>query len=164
VRLHGVVGQRLVRVLDELLEVGVADPAREVVVVVRRQADHRDDLAGLRVHHDHDAALHADRLHRPLEGLLGLLLLGDVDRELQRIPGLGLADGPEDVATPARCALGDAFEAVDATEVGFVLRFDPGLAKPVIGQVAAVAELDELLRRHRPRVAEDLGHERTLRI
>ena len=30
----------------------VADPAREQVVVVRRQADHREDLAGLRVHHD----------------------------------------------------------------------------------------------------------------
>ena len=65
VALHGVVRERLVLVVDERREVLHRDPAREQVVVVARQADHREDLAGLRVHHDEHAALQAGRAACP---------------------------------------------------------------------------------------------------
>jgi hypothetical protein len=76
-----VVHERLVLVVQQLLVVRAADPAREQVVVVRRQADHGKDLAGLRIHHDDDPALEPGRLHPPFHGLQGQLLLAGVDRQ-----------------------------------------------------------------------------------
>ena len=106
------------------------------------QADHREDLAGLRVHRDDDAALQADRLHRPLERLLGVLLRLRVDRQRQRVAGLGLRDRSARTCVfwPAGVAL-DALGAVDAAQLGLVRRLDAGLADQVVGQVAAFLEV-----------------------
>ena len=101
VGLDRVVGQRLVGVVEQLLVGGVADAPCEDVVVVGRQAHQREDLAGLRVHGDHDAALDPDLLHRPFQGLLGVLLLVRVDREGERVARSGLRDGLEDLHLPA---------------------------------------------------------------
>ena len=139
VRLCRVVEQRLVGILDQLLVVGGADPAGEQVVVVGRQADEGEDLAGLRVHHDDDATLEADLPHRPLERGFGVLLLLGVDREVERVARAGLADRLENLGPAARRIALDALRAVDAPQLGLVLRLEPGLAEEIVGQVAASA-------------------------
>ena len=79
--LDGVVRERLGGVVDELLERRGRDSAGEQVVVVCRQADHREDLSVLRVLDDEHAALQAGSLHAAHERVLRLLLDGRVDRE-----------------------------------------------------------------------------------
>ena len=61
----GVVAQRPIRIGQVDVEVLDADARRELVVVVRRQRDHRQDLAGLRVHDDRHALADVGRLHAP---------------------------------------------------------------------------------------------------
>ena len=78
-----VVEHRLIRVLRVLLEVLLADARGELVAVVGRHADHREDFAGLGIHDDHHAALQAGRLHRPGQRLQGELLFVGVDRQLE---------------------------------------------------------------------------------
>ncbi len=97
VRLCRVVEKRLVGILEQLGVILDADAAGELVVVVARQADEREDLARLRVHGDHHATLHPDLLHRPEEGLLRVPLLLGVDGQGQRVTGLSLlrsSEGP----------------------------------------------------------------------
>ena len=150
---------------EQLRVFGVADPLGERVVVVRRQADHRQDLAGLRVHDDDDAALEPDRLHRPGERLLGVLLVLRVDRQRERVTGLRRRDRLQDLGPTARGVLLDALAPVRPAELGFVVRLDARLADQVVGQVA------ERLERRRscpaetgPAVAEDLRHQRPVGV
>ena len=98
---NGVVREGLVRVIQQFLVVRGADPVREQVVVVGRKTDHGQHFAGLRVHHDDDAALEAGQRHAPLQGRFGVLLLLDIDREVEGTPGDGLLDGLEDLELPA---------------------------------------------------------------
>src|SRR3954451_110951 len=81
---HRVVEERLVGGLEEGRVILGRDAAGELVVVIRRKADHRQDLAGLRVHDDDDAALEPGLLHAPPERLLRELLLASVDGEPKR--------------------------------------------------------------------------------
>ena len=80
---HEMVEQRLVRVREVGLVVLGADPLGELVVVVGGQHHHRQDLAGLGVHHDEAAALEAGPLHAPFQRLLRELLDVRVDRQLE---------------------------------------------------------------------------------
>jgi hypothetical protein len=138
------VEKRLVLVLEELLIVLDADPPREVVVVVGREADQREDLAGLGVHDDDDPALQSRFLHAPLERLLRELLLSSVDRQPQGVPSLGLADRVEDLKLSTGRVLLDGLEAVGATKVVFVKRLESGLPDQIVRQVSVVLEILEL--------------------
>ena len=160
----GVVQERLVRVREQRPEVLGADPAREEVVVVGREAHHRQDLAGLGVHRDHDAALDAGFLHAPLERLLGVLLLLGVDRQAERAAGLCVVDRLEDLERPAGCVLFDALGAIHAAERFLVVRLEAGLAHQVVGQVALRLQRLDLLGGHGPRVAEELREQRALGV
>ncbi len=156
VGLDGVVQERLVLVVEELAVILGADPRRERVVVIGREADHREDLAGLRVHHDDDTALEAGGAHAPLEGSLGVLLLLDVDRQLQRVARLLLARGLEDLELAARRVALHRLAPVDAPQRGLVVGLDPGLSDEIVGKVPLLRERLELTGRHGPRVAEQL--------
>ena len=158
------VEERLVGVVEQLRVVLVADAASELVVVVGRETDEREDLARLRVHGDHHAALDPDLLHRPLERLLGVPLLLGVDRERQRVARLGLCERLEDLGLLARGVLLDTLRAVDAPQAALVLRFDADLADQVVGEVAVLFQVEELLAGDRTRVAEDLRHQRPVRV
>ena len=149
--LDRVVDERLVRVLQQLLVGLVADPARELVVVVGRQADHREDLAVLRVHRDDRAALDADLAHRPPEGLLGVLLGLRVDRERERIARLRLADRLQDLDPAARGVALDALGAVDPAQLRLVGRLEAGLADEVVREVARRLERRRVARPRRAR-------------
>ena len=74
-------------------------------------------------------------------------------------PGLGLRDRLEDLGLPAGRVLLDALGAVDAAQIGLVLRLDPDLADEVVGEVPVLLERRELLAGDGPRVAEDLRHQ-----
>ena len=145
VRLGRMVEERLVGVVEQLRVVLDADAAGELVVVVGRETDEREDLARLRVHRDDHAALDPDLLHRPLECLLGVPLLLGVDRERQRVARLGLRERLEDLGLLARGVLLDTLRAVDAPQAALVLRFDADLADQVVGEVAVLFQVEELL-------------------
>ena len=158
------VHQRPIRVLDQRLVFVVADAAREHVVVVRGQRDHRQDLAGLRVHDDDHAALQVDDVRGPLQGLLGLALDLDVDRQLERVARLRLLrhlDGPQDAA---ESVLLHFLLAVRAAEHVLERRLDAGLADLIVIEVARVTERGQFVGRHRARVAENVRDERAVLV
>src|SRR6476660_9360277 len=138
-RLDRVVEQGLVRILEELLVGLVADPAGEQVVVVRRQADQCEYLAGLRVHRDDHAPLHADLLHAPLKRLLGISLCLGIDGQPQRRPRHRVLDGLKDLGPSSAGIPLDALGAVRATQLRLVGGFDAHLADKVVRLVPQLA-------------------------
>jgi hypothetical protein len=154
-----VIQEGLVRVVEQLGVVGVADAAGELVVVVCRQADQGEDLAGLRVHHDDDATLDPDRLHRPDHRRLCVALLLGVDRECQRVTWLWLRDRLQDLGLATGGVLLDALTPVDASQLRLVLGLDPDLAEKIIGEIPVGLELGELITGDGTGVAEDLRHQ-----
>ena len=94
----------------------------------------------------------------------GVPLLLGVDRERQRVAGLGLRDRLEDLGLPAGGVALDALRAVDPSQLGLVLRLDADLADEVVGEVAVLLEVAELLAGDRARVAEDLRHQRPVGV
>ena len=164
VALHGLVRERLVLVVDERLEVLRRDPAREQVVVVARQADHRENLAGLRVHHEEHAALQAGRAHAPLERRGGFLLDRPVDRQRERRPGHGLLGRPQHLDVAAGRVALDELLPVRAAQLRLERRLDAGLADQVVGQVALRLQAGEGAAVDGPGVAEDVREQRAVRV
>ena len=163
-RLGRVVEERLVGIVEQRLVVGVADAPGEEVVVVGRQADQGQDLAGLRVHDDHHAALEADLAHGPFERRLGVLLLLGVDRQVQRVARDGLADRLEDLGSPSGRVALDVLAPVGPAQLGLVLGLEPGLAEEVVREVAERLELGQLIGRDGAGVAEDLREQRAVGV
>ena len=158
------VDQRPAGIVEERLVVLGGDLRREGVVVVRRQAHQRQDLAGLRVHGDDDAALEVGRIDSPLQGLLGEFLLAGIDCQLDARAGLRIANRLEHLnATAGGIAL-DVLRAVRPAEMTLVGGFHAGLADPIVGQISGRAQLSELLGTDRTGVSEDLGEQRSHRI
>jgi hypothetical protein len=164
VRGDGVIEKRLIRVRQERRVVLRADAPSERIVVVCRQADHREDLARLWVHHDDDPTFEARFLHAPFECLLGHLLRVGVERQAQRLAGGRLADRVEDLELPSRRITLDGLDAVRPAELALVVRLEAGLADQVVRQVALGLECLDLLGRDRTGVAEDLRQERALGV
>ena len=133
-----------------------ADPLAEGVVVVRRQADHREDLAVLRVHHDDDAALEAGRLHSPAKRLLRELLLVGVDRQPNGAAGDRGPVRPEHLHLATGGVALDGLEPVFAAQHRLVRRLDAGATEQVVGLVADLLEVEELAAVDRARVPEHL--------
>jgi hypothetical protein len=144
-RLDRVVEQRLVLVLEQLRVIGRADSPGEPIVVVGRQAHHRQDLAGLGVHRDHDAPCHPDLLHRPFQGLLGVPLRLRVDRQREGRARLGVLDGLEGLRSTTGRVAGHALGAVGAAELCLVLGLETNLSEQVVGLVALRAKVGQLL-------------------
>ena len=159
-----VIQEGLVLVVEQLRVVLHADPTGKRVVVVCRQADQGENLAGLRVHDDHDTALEACRLHPPLERLLRVLLFLCVDRQTQGVARLGLTDGVQDLKLPARGVTLDGLAAVYAAELVLVISLETGLPEDVVREVTLSLQAIELIRRDRARVAKDLRQERSRRV
>ena len=144
-RLDRVVEQRLVLVLEQFRVIGRADAPGEPIVVVGRQAHHREDLAGLGVHRDHDAARHPDLLHRPLQGLLRVPLRLGVDRQREGRARLGVLDRLEGLRAAAGGVARHALGAVRAAELRLVLGLEADLPEQVVGLVALRAKVGQLL-------------------
>src|SRR5262245_18424187 len=155
----GVVDQRLLGIVEELLVGLPADALAEDVVVVAWQADHRLDLAVLRVHHDDDAALEAGGLHAPLHRLLRELLLVLVEREPERAPGDRRLICAENLDLAPGGVTLDRLESVRAAELLLVGGLDARAAEQVVRQVAAWLQVVELLAADRTRVSEHLREE-----
>ena len=73
-------------------------------------------------------------LMRPLEGLLGFLLDLGIDRERERVAGLRLVLGGEDLGLLAAGVSLDALGAVDAAEIGLVRDSTPALPRRSSGR------------------------------
>ena len=158
------VQERLVWILQVLLEFLLADPGREGIAVVRRHADHCQDLAGLGIHHDHDAALEVSGLHRPRHRLECQLLFMRVDGERQRIPGDGLLVRLQNLELAARRVALDGFDSVGAAQLLLVHGFDSRFAEQIVGLVALILQLGQACCVDRSRVAQDLGQQRSVEI
>src|SRR6476646_10517216 len=98
-------------------------------------------------------------MHAPGKGLLRLLLDLGVDRQDERAARnrLDLRAQDLDVAT-GRIPL-DRLEAIGAPKLLLIGRFNARPADEVIGQVALLTEVRELIAADRPEVAEDVGEE-----
>ena len=81
-RLDGLVQQRMVGVVDDLVPVALGEADGELVGIEGGARDHGEDLAGVRVHGDHGAVL-------AFHGLFGGHLDVEVDGELEVLAGDG---------------------------------------------------------------------------
>ena len=79
-------------------------------------------------------------------------------------PGWASRDRLKDLGLPAGRVPLDALRAVDPSQLGLVLGLDADLADEVVGEVAVLLEIEELLAGDRSRVAEDLGHQRPVGV
>ncbi len=160
----GVVAQRLGRVVQVDGVVVGADAGRELVVVIGRQGDHGQDLAGLRVHDDRHALLQPGRAHAPLQRLRRDALHPRINGEHQVLAGLRLLHGADRLQRPAlRIALLQ-LGAIGATQLAFEGRLDPGTADQVVAQVAVVLQVAKLLEVDRPDVAEHVGQQAAVNL
>ena len=158
------VEEGLLRVPQQLLEILAADALGELVVVVRGQADHGQDLAGLRVHHDHDATLEPGPVHRPGHGLLGELLFLRVDREGQGVAGLGFAIRRQDLELASGRISLNGLLPVHAAERRFVGRLDARLADEVVRLIALVLDRLQRVGIDRAGIPDDLRHQRPVDV
>ena len=155
----GMVDERLVRVVEQDLELGVRDPAGELVGVVGGEAHHGEHLAGLRVEHDHGAALEARLGEAPLEGLLGELLLLRVDRQDQGAAGGGRRLDADHADRAPGPVLLHPLGAIGPPQLSFVGQLHAGLADPIVGEVALLRQLRVAFGGEGPGVAHDLGQQ-----
>ena len=154
----------MVRVVDEG-RVGLrGDALLEGVVVVGGQTDHREDLAGLGVHHDDHPLLEPRRLQPPLQRGLRLLLHLQVDRELQRVARLRLLQRGQHLDGAAGGVALHLLDAVGPAQLRLVLRLEPRLADQVVRQVPLGLECLELRCVDRRGVAEHLRQQRAVRV
>ena len=139
----GLVVHRVVRVIVELVPVLRRDAMCKEVRVEGRAADHREDLAGLRVHDDGRRCMRADLRELLVDGLLGCLLQVDIDREFEIIARDRLL-AAEDLHGLARHVDLDLLAAVLAAQLLVVDLLEAELADDVAGLVALVLHLLEL--------------------
>ena len=115
----------------------------EEVRVEGRAADHREDLAGLRVHDDGCRCVRADLRELLVDGLLGRLLQIDIDREFEIIARNRLL-AAEDLHGLTRHVDLDLLAAVLAAQFLVVDLLEAELADDVARLVALVLHLLEL--------------------
>ena len=139
----GLVVHRVVRVIVELVPVLRRDAMREKVRVEGWTADHREDLAGLRIHDDGRRCVRTDLRELLVDGLLGRLLQVDIDREFEIIARNRLL-AAEDLHRLARHVDLDLLAAVLAAQLLVVDLLEAELADDVAGLVALVLHLLEL--------------------
>ncbi len=160
----GVVEEWLVRVTNQGLVVRVRDPVHKQVVVIRGQADHREHLAGLRVHHDDHARLEPRHLDAPLQRGLRLLLGLQVDRQLQGVARLRLGGRAQHLDLATGCVAFDLLRPVGAPQLLLVLGLDARLPDDVVRQISLRLQLPELVRADRTCVAQELGEGRAEQV
>ncbi len=138
-------------------------PARELVVVVGRQGDHRQDLAGLRVHHDRDALAHPGGLHPHCERIGRHALDLSIDREHQVLAGDCACESVSSTFALAPAGVpSDELRPVRAAQLGLERSLDPVRSDHVVAQVAPAAELGELRGGDGSGVPEDVRQQRAI--
>ena len=139
----GLVVHRVIRIVVELIPVLRRDAVRKEVRVEGRAADHRENLARLRIHDDGGRCMGADLRELFVNGLLGRLLQFDVDRELEVIARYRLL-AAENLHGLARHVDLDLLATVLAAQLLVVDLLDAEFADDVAGLVALVLHLLEL--------------------
>ena len=134
------VDERLLRIVEILLELRFIDLAGEDVVVVHGQRNEREHLAGVNIHDD-GRGLTAIR--RGLHHFGRFLLQVEIDREDEVVTGLGRIFAEGSQFAPGGVFL-DLFAADHTAKIALVRRFDAGLADPIARNVAAIFQRHEV--------------------
>ena len=153
------VAQRLRRIGQVSGIVLLRDPRGELVGVVRGQRNHGEDLAGLWVHHDRHALLHAGCLQPPAERVGRNPLHVGVDGQHQVLAWDRRGHGVEQLHRASGSVAFPKLLPVDAAQLSFVARLNAIPTNHIIGQVSLGAQLRELIAGDASRVAENVRQE-----